>query len=209
MQTEAILKPFPHIIINDTYSEKELKEIFREIANLKGRLKGPVETGSATDANNLPKKRGLGLWLDGDSGEYTHFQDRALSPILTYNRKIFNDDIRRSIEKLDYFFKAYYFQTRKDCTLLQIYGDGDYYEKHTDGCVFSAITILYKLPKKYEGGELVFQVFDRKNKEYKVDLLNNQTIIFPSMITHEVLPVSKKDDKFISNRFTITTFINI
>lgn len=94
--------------------------------------------------------------------------------------------------------------TNRDSTLLSFFKNGDYYKSHNDNCVITAI--LYLIPdNSYEGGDIIFPQFDLEHKP-----LNNQLIIFPSCIEHEVTVLKSKqenDDSY--KRISITTFLLI
>jgi len=191
--------PFPHIIIDDFFDENAHRRVIHEVFALQNSLKGPDMTGAARSRDNLGfKKRGTGVFLD------LIYTDRTMSPTLMASNKLFSQELYDKLEECDWFFKYYYRRTTYDITLLQCYGDGDYYAAHDDDCIFTSITMIYKEPKQFEGGELCFP----EHNNYYFDLKNNQTIIFPAKIPHEVLTVHKKTDDVEGNRFTISKFMS-
>ena len=72
-----------------------------------------------------------------------------------------------------------------------------------DQSIVTSITLVYKEPKEYEGGILSFP-----EEKYEIHLKNNQTIIFPSRVPHQVSKVIKTNDNFETNRFTISKLIS-
>lgn len=94
--------------------------------------------------------------------------------------------------------------TNRDSTLVSFFKHGDYYKSHNDRCVISAI--LYLIPSRdFEGGDILFPEFEIEHKP-----LDNQLIVFPSCIDHEVSVIKslqKNDDSY--KRISITTFLLI
>lgn len=94
--------------------------------------------------------------------------------------------------------------TNYDSTLLSFYQNGDYYKSHFDYGIISCI--LYLIPNnEYSGGDIVFTDFNVTHKP-----LDNQMIVFPSCLNHEVTKIQTFDsnDKDYK-RLSITTFLSI
>ena len=91
MQVTLCKEPFEYIIIDNTYTEEELKLIFLELDfwSLSNNLMGPEHTGTAKWSNGNPKKKNKGVFLDD---VYTN---RSFSNILKFNRKIYNIEIQQ------------------------------------------------------------------------------------------------------------------
>ena len=62
---------------------------------------------------------------------------------------------------------------------------------------------LCKDNTKFSGGQLFFPEYN-----WSIDPIDNITIIFPSRIYHEVLPVKSSDDLNRYGRFSITSFFD-
>lgn len=190
-------KPFDHIIIDNFLDEDSFKQVFEEIVSLTPNLiDNPKKTGSASIGGNVVK-RGSGVFLE------SVYKQRNSSKILTFFDGLFCSDVYSAANDAGCFFKHYLKKTNVDYTLLQSYGNGDFYDTHDDAAFFTSVTLLYKEPKKYMGG-----IFSFPDYNYEIDLNNNQTIIFPSRIFHKVSEIIKKDDDIMNNRFTITKFIH-
>jgi hypothetical protein len=198
MEIEVLNVPFEHIIINDIYTKEELYLIWRETDFLFNKLGGPDKTNAATEEESeLRKKSGKGIFLDN---VYT---DRSCSDLLNITRKIFhNEEIRESMRSTNSSYFKLFDKTNWDSTLLQYYDDGDYYKSHTDESVFTAIYTYYKSPKNFTGGDLMFGDY-----EYCLPIQNNQLILFPSLINHEVSQVTMKNSEPMSGRFSIANLI--
>jgi predicted 2-oxoglutarate/Fe(II)-dependent dioxygenase YbiX len=74
------------------------------------------------------------------------------------------------------------------------------YHGHRDSAVMSAVSLFYREPKPYKGGELVFT-----EHRYTPDIVNNSIMIFPSFELHAVNPV-QGPGRFSLNQFF---FVNI
>ncbi len=117
---------------------------------------------------------------------------RKLSPMLAVFDTKFRDDGKKIMEGCTNIFKTAD-HTTFDSTELQIYGDGGYYNQHTDqtnqGEIIVLILMLNREPKKFSGGEFVL---GDKTIEHK----NGRLVIFPNFISHEVTRVKldSKDD---------------
>jgi predicted 2-oxoglutarate/Fe(II)-dependent dioxygenase YbiX len=196
MQVNVKHTPFPHIIIDDTFDDHQYALIWRELLFLAPKMLSPEMTGaSKSSANMLPRKRGFGVFL------HDVYTNMVLSDIHTCTRKLFTPQVMDATNSLD----MYFMQMRKvqsESILLQIYYNGDYYKDHEDSAVFTIISQIHKTPKTFRGGELFFNQFD-----YYPKLQNNQTIIFPSVLTHEVTEVKLESDNMEDCRFTISQFL--
>ena len=183
MDFKYFAEPVPHIIVDDFYTEKELKEIWQELDFLtySRKLMTPEATGAAyamdAGGNKIYKKNNLGLFIDG------LYANRDLSNILFHTRKIFDKDFLEKCQQQNFLFK-YLMQANADFTLLSYYEDGAMYESHHDKAVITVLSWLYKEPKSFEGGDLTFT-----DHNYTIPIKNNRVFIFPSVAEHSVAPV--------------------
>lgn len=186
--------PFDHILINNTYSIEELVEVWKELDQSFLKLKDPEHTMSAFNDKGAYKKKNKGFFIDYD-------KDKDKSSILKFRTKFFNDvicDISGIIFKyypsLNPNKKIWYNFT----SLVSYYEDGDYYKPHRDSSFFTSVTFLKKEKSKFTGGQLNFPEYS-----LSIEPKNNITIIFPSIIEHQVLPING------SGRYSITNFIDM
>jgi predicted 2-oxoglutarate/Fe(II)-dependent dioxygenase YbiX len=191
------IDPFPHIIVEETFTNHEYKLIWDELMFLLPNMKTPEKTGAARDLEGNLHKKGIGVFID------QVYADRQFSNILTITRKLFAEEIREASNSLDLYFKLFNKLTT-DSVLAQLYYNGDVYKSHTDDSLFTAVTLLHKTPKMYSGGELTFSLFD-----YCPNLKNNQSIIFPSIIHHEVSEVKMQSNNLDDGRFTLSQLMSI
>lgn len=199
LKINIIEQPFPHIILENVFNERELKEIWNELIFLAPKMKPPQAdmTGTAKNDRNIPLKRGSGVMID------SFFTDPMNSDIMLHFKKIMNSDIARRAKKLGIYFDLYG-KVRHGTTLVQMYKNGDYYESHEDYAIFTAVTLFYKSPKTFDGGELYFPEYN-----YLPKLNNNSTIIFPSPTKHEVTELSSSSNKVEDARFTVTLLLAV
>lgn len=197
MKINVHRKPFNHIIIDDYFSPEEYYLIWNEIMFLVPKMMPPNGTGAATHIQTgIPIKKGIGIFVD------RVYTQRSYSDILNITRKLFTQEIVQVTEGLDLYFKQFKNITT-DSTLVQLYSNGDYYKAHTDKTIFSAVTVLHRTPKSYTGGELRFPEYD-----HSVDLTNNQLILFPSLLLHEVCEVKVQSNDAIDGRISISQLIS-
>jgi len=160
-------EPFHHSIIYDFYEPWELKEILVEINSLDAYFRPSAETGDPRANDKM-----CAIHMD------THYKDnREKSYVLNFNRKLFY--LQEQLK--DNPFAGYLPYTNHDVTQVNYYGNGAVYDHHADHGTLSAVTVLWKEPKAFEGGDLEFTDFG-----YKPTLKNNTTILFPSFLQHSV-----------------------
>ena len=188
----------PYIIIDNYYDEQELRLIWEELHFLgyPHKLKrATLESGGATgDAGEL-LKHNFHRYID------RIYSERELSNILTVNRKLFDDDCKILRQHPHWFFQNVEFN--KDYTQIGYYEDNDGYGEHHDNSLVTALTWLYKEPKKFTGGDLFLS-----SDKIKIDCVNNRTLIFPSMIPHSVneIHMNKENPSRGYGRYDITQF---
>jgi len=198
-------EPFPHIIIENHYTEDELFHIWKELEFLsyEQKMESEKETGTAT-SNGEILKNNRGIFLDN------LYKKREVSSILTINRKIFCEKFKEEISSFDFIFK-FYEACNWDSTLLSYYENSHEYKAHDDIAVFTALSWLCREPKFFKGGDLYFPDYD-----YRCEVKNNKFILFPSFIKHQVFKVSMPhyvDNEFgmlsTNGRYCITQFIKV
>ena len=189
---------FTYLIIDEMYDDDELKSIWEELHYLTNprRMKGPKDTGGAFTPDGKNKKENFGIFLDP-----FFITDRSSSSILVANRKLFGDDIKK-VWKDAHPYNIIWGDIDLDGTLLSYYENTHHYNLHHDGAAFTALTWLYKEPKRFEGGEFYF------DGDIKVELKNNRTILFPSWVRHRVTSVSMEGSDGYSTygRYSIAQF---
>lgn len=195
-------EPFDHFIIKDVFVPISYREIFDELVFLRPRMGGPETTGASNNKEDASdtKKKGVGIFLD------KIYQNLSQSSIYFHTRKFFNNkELNNAIisaQKSNYYFKHWNPDSLSDSIIAQYYDHGDFYKPHHDAALFSAVTVFYQKPKAYEGGRFMFPEFD-----YSVEIEDNMTLLFPSVITHEVEQVQIPKSGQMIGRFSLTNFI--
>jgi len=196
---KVITEPFHYLLIENFYTEEELKMIWLELdmySCFPDRYLPPTETGSATNNFGDPLKLNGGLWLDEIySGQY-----RYMSNILELNQKLFPLIKPES----SWFFKD--IQVNSDNTLISYYENNDFYKKHNDISYVTACTWFYKEPKRFSGGDFHFDDYD-----ITIECKHNTCVVFPSNIYHSVdqITIPKQYEKQGLGRYCMSQFIKV
>lgn len=195
MNVTLCKQPFEYIIIDDTYTDEELKLIFLELDffTLSGKLMGAEHTGTAKDFEGRDLKSNKGLFLDDA------FSNRDFSNILNLNRKIYEATSNEPSVILKQLHRS-----NNDSTLVSYYENNSHYKAHDDLSYLTSLTYLYKQPKKFQGGELVLVDYGLVFEPWF-----NRTYIIPSVVRHEVTKVTMEisDCNKGMGRYCITNFI--
>ena len=202
--------PIPqHLVIDDWYSEDELKRVWKELEFYTHNDKFESAIGSGNVATN-EKDEHLGeqkrIHLDQ---MYTHDARRTnLSDILNFSTKVQSKDFHEAIKKCSPMFSRTFLQTNLTYSLLSYYENNHYYAPHHDIFFWTVLIWLYKEPKAFSGGDFIFA--DKPFNNYKVECKNNRLIAFPSYYLHGVETVNLPEDKRGKGlgRYTITHFFH-
>lgn len=197
MQATLCREPFEYIIIDNTYTEEELRLIFLELDfwAVSGNLMGPEHTGTARwEHNGEPKKKNAGVFLDGV------YAERNYSNVLKFNRKIYGIQLDKPSTILNQLKES-----NHDTTLVSYYENEAHYKSHKDYSVLTAMTYLYKQPKTFEGGDLVLTEYG-----YAFEPWFNRTYIMPGVVEHEVTEIKMKQEDCGKGlgRYCIANFIH-
>jgi hypothetical protein len=186
------VKNFSYVVVDDFYDVNELTNIKIELKNLLEYAQNPKDTFTALDENKELKKKGSGLFVDD-----LYLGQRENSAILTFNRKLFCDEIVNEAVKLNQFFKILH-HCDYDRTLVNFYQTGDEYREHRDHCAITAIT-FFSLGS-VTGGDLVFP-----ESGEVVEFKENRMVIFCGCALHATTPLITEDS---SHRVSIAQFLN-
>lgn len=195
MIIHKIREPFPHLIIEDFYSEDELKLIWQELDFLTSPHKLiPANIDGSIQSSNALSGSLLNI-----------YKDLKYSNIALINKKILLPEIKDAFLSLSEFF-GHITMANNMFIKIKYYENGHNYPKHQDVARFTGINYLYKEPKKFEGGDLYFNDYS-----YKIELKNNMFVLFLGCIYHTVLPIQLKENDYITGngRYSITNFLNI
>jgi Rps23 Pro-64 3,4-dihydroxylase Tpa1-like proline 4-hydroxylase len=206
MKIIDIDKNFEIVVLEDVFSEKEIKEIWQEIELIYNNrlLQDPQFTGSGVHENGLLKKKNKALFVDFIySNEY-----RIMSPILKYTEKrLLSSEIKNLLIQKNQAFKTIDL-TNQHSTLISYYENQEFYDYHYDESAYSTLSYFYKEPRSFDGGEIVFKV---NGKVLEIPIKNNMSIIFPSFYEHKVNTIfmEEKNLNKMLGRFCISQFLGI
>lgn len=193
-------EPFDHIIVKELLAPSQYQEVVDELIFLRPRMNGPENTGASYNKQNPQDsaKSGVGVFLN------SLYSDIKYSSINFHTRKLFGDPlIQEKIKGVsNYYFRHWNPENMQDSIIVQYYDHGDFYKPHVDVSIFSAVTAIYQNPKSFEGGNFRFPEFD-----YSIEIEDNMTLIFPSVLQHEVEPLYIEKSGQLLGRFSITNFI--
>jgi hypothetical protein len=189
----------PILKINNFYTADELQRIWRELEYIFNSSKlTPPDLKNSACKNGVPIKNNFSVYLDDV------YSDREFSEILTVNRKIFIREFIQTCISINPIFK-YIEISNRDSTLVSYYNDACNYAEHEDAATISCISYFFKEPQRFHGGEIVFRDYD-----IKLEIQNNMLVIFPSCLTHEVLPVKTHENYEPGyGRYSMTQFLLI
>jgi predicted 2-oxoglutarate/Fe(II)-dependent dioxygenase YbiX len=204
MKIEVVTEPFNHIIIHDVFDAQQLANVWTELDFLHHRLLRVGENGftggSAKDNAGNPLKSNKSLSLN----DLYNYQNN-ISYIIQYLVNLFHSDevVNISTQDLEHYYRLYT-KARTFYFHVQYYENDDGYKSHRDVSIFTNTLFLFKEPKNFIGGDLVFDEYD-----YAIPCDANKMIIFPSVLNHAVTPIKMLDDTPMTGRYSITVFQNI
>lgn len=186
----------PVVLIRNLFSSTQVQEIMAEIekiCRLNLLLPGSI-TGSATDSNNNTKSN-FGNFLND-------IFEPGRSSIVNYTRgNLLQLNLVSILEQQHYIFK-YILHCNHVATLLSYYTNNNDYHPHRDDCVLTSLSYFWKQPQGFKGGDLVFP-----ETGLTVTPEFGDTIIFPSIATHAVTPVTVTSNESYSGRFVVSNFL--
>lgn len=206
MHIAQIDVPFDILILQNVYSDYEKERILSEleIMYLSNALQDPESSGTAVYDDGTPMKRNKALFLDN-----VYNQDyRFISPVLSYSEsRLLSHEVKNEMYKINPSHGILFNATMHN-TLVSYYENFDHYDFHKDASAYTFLSYLWKEPKKFSGGDIVFNINDQK---FLIEIQNNMAIIFPSCYSHSVTEVKMEKENLgkMYGRFCITNFIGI
>ncbi len=99
---------------------------------------------------------------------------------------------------------------------MNAHTDGAFYKPHMDvgGVSFhrnralSAVYYFYNTPAAFTGGDLRMFRLDKPGTFVDIPAIDNQLVVFPSMVLHEVRPVSVPSGQYADARFAFNLWIH-
>ena len=176
------------LIIDDFYEADEFDAVKEEARKLVVFGRAPELAGAASD-----RKRGRALVLDRFFEDIV--RNRDSSTILAAADKLRSDPILEAAITLDASYRHLEAHDSR-FSVLNYYGDRDYYKAHTDNCAVTAI-VMFSLGK-VDGGDLFFEQY-----QTRIPFQENRCVLFPAAVRHAATPVSTEAGAW---RCSVATF---
>ena len=215
MKVEVYNKRIPYFVIDDYYTEQELKSVWSEIDF----YTNSYDKDKILRADEIYVARKDGI---SQSKSYRWYPSEILanygiemSPLFRLSNKLSSEELHSNVKDL-YPWYNMFASTNISDVMLSYYEEGDYYKPHSDSAMWTQVIWVAKpeglstSPKsrKWKGGD--FYVYTEQDKKKKISWKNNRSVIFPSMLKHEVEPIVWKENiqpKFGDGRYTISYFL--
>lgn len=159
-----------------------------------------------------------------DSCEPSLVGDNAKSPLrqsLTISdfgpcRQIIRDAVAPLVDEFSREFGISLGKKRQFDGSLVAHTDGAYYKPHVDlggpdfhrSRAISAVYYFFRTPAAFTGGDLRIFRLDRPGEFVDIPARDNQLVVFPAMVPHEVRPVHCPSNDFADARFALNLWIH-
>jgi Rps23 Pro-64 3,4-dihydroxylase Tpa1-like proline 4-hydroxylase len=131
-------------------------------------------------------------------------------------RQIIRDAVASLVEEFAQAFGVTISEERRFDGSMNAHTDGAFYKPHVDmggssfhrTRVLSAVYYFFRTPAAFTGGELRLFRLDRPGEFVDVPATDNQLVVFPSMVPHEVRPVSVPSGNYADARFAFNLWVH-
>lgn len=199
MEIQYFNEQIPYIIIDDFYTLEEQNEMMVELDYLTEprRLILPFEDNYSAGSMDDQLKNVPCQYLDN------FYKNRDHSSILQITEKLFMNDGQLINNHPHWAFSIT--EINLHWTHVLYYEEEQEYKPHWDSARFTALTYFYNEPKRFSGGDLVFDDYD-----IEIECINNRVIVFPSILRHASTPVKMvgNRDQQKNGKFCITQFLD-
>lgn len=188
------------VVLKNFFSQDEYDTMWSELEFLcdDDMLIDSKEAGGARDpvtGEMLRKNRGIPIESAIDAGN---------SDIIRITRSIFDKQV---IDNLCNIHEMYHYMSypTKEFNLVNHYMGGHKYDYHRDSCVITAITLFWKEPKQFTGGELSF-------KTVTPEMGPRDMLLFPSYLLHSVSELTLNEGiepENMNGRISVSKFIKV
>jgi len=192
-----------YLIIDDWYEEDTLKKVMKELDYLSctPMVRSEESSESARTSNGISKTKSSRIFPEH---LYTP-KGCAYSPILNslekMQQKEFHEKVFDTFKNTETALAEVFTNTNASSTIINYYENNDKYDEHYDVFQFTVLIWIYKEPKLFTGGDLVFPKLNKT-----IECKNNRMILFPSFYYHAVTPIQMKTNKEGYGRYAITHF---
>jgi len=192
---KQITSPIPHLLIEEFFTEYELEhQIFPELKY----LTSPTRLHPQIMSNDAEQPFCNRNYVTIEE----LFKDARQSDILNCVDKIYTKETVSALESINPAFRGFS-NCGTQLTTVNYYDNNCYINEHVDGVAWVLLVNLYKEPKQFTGGDLIFN-----DEDYKVELKNNEAILFPASLLNSITPVLIDNDMPYSGNglYQITRF---
>jgi len=208
MKVKVYNNKMPYLVIDDYYTEQELKNIWSEIDfYTNGRdLKDVTRADNAIVARDELTNKSLAKSYRWYPNKYYNPNRNNISPIIRLTSKLANDELHNAFKDV-YPWYNMFVSTNRSTSMVSYYEGGDYYKPHYDSFMYTQLIWLTRKPKLWTDGNLYVEPIEHKKE--KILFKNNRSVIFPSMMKHSVDPIQWKEKPKEPGygRYTITYFM--
>jgi hypothetical protein len=179
------------IVIDNFYSENQLKEIMIELKWLtkKDILLGPeqLHTAETITGGYAAKKNGVFL-----ETVFANWQHSALIKHAMAN--FTKEDVKKTIQEYNSLYRLIYScDTRAH--LLSYYENGGFYAGHSDATVFTILNWFSTLPQQFTGGNMTL-FSSNSSAVADIEFKNNRVLIIPGCAVHEVKEIKSNVEEY-------------
>lgn len=188
------------VLLENFFTEKEYEMMWNELEFLceDDMLIDSKNVGGAVDPKTgQPLRVNRGVAIES-------VMDANNSDIVRLTRLIFEKQVIENLCNIDEMYHYLSYPT-KEFNLVNHYMGGHKYDYHRDSCVITAITLFWKDPKLFTGGELSFKSVTPKMKP-------RDMLLFPSYLLHAVSNVQLNEGvkpENMNGRISVSKFIKV
>ena len=207
LQYEIVGDNYPVLVMDDFYSNQQVKEIWHELDGYNFHLREFLWEKNLNDPNRTKDEDGNSLATNSRI-----YLDRLYAPNVRYMSFILAHYGKLMSRPVLDAYKEMHPSTRnvenvnKDYSMISYYTGGDKYEFHKDNATHTALWWTYKEPKAFKGGDLVL-----KDGDFTIECKHNRMVMFPSYYLHASTPLEMDyaNDEEKLGKYTISHFFNI
>ena len=193
--------PFPHIVVENMYTDDELFLIWEELDFLTKPhkfIENDLGTG-IDEITNKSKSESKSIVLN------EVYRKKEISNILNVNTKLLTNNYLQLFSQINPQCESI-LQQNELITKIRYYENEEKYLPHIDNYNYTAITFFHKFPKSFDGGELIFDKYS-----YEIECNNNLMILFPSCIEHSANTIRMNINENCSGkgRYSMMQFLRL
>lgn len=206
MRAEILKEPQKYIVADDFLDGLLLEAVTAELLALRPHLEAGTVLRDGAVTGGSAKKQNRNLWLDD------HYQGRRTESALlrAFQERFWGPEMKSILEQTGDQLFANAIYANADCTLVSVYGPGDFYMDHQDEYPSITVNLLMCAePKAFTGGDFYLadnSPFhpDRERTYTRVECRNNRLVVFPGRAYHYVDALHAPADlPFEQQRFSV------